>query len=96
MLTLKIGDTGTGEDTATWLPGITTVSRIGKSTTDEYTNDWRTYLEGPGIRNYIGIPTPGQRVTLLSAETDREGFYVICTHAWLLGSDGNTIERIAP
>ena len=99
MFTLKVGRTGSDQGSCSWISGIAVVHRIGLATAGEYETKWATYLQTHGTRNFAGWLSPDEDVALLSCETSHgvgPDFYVICGTAWLLGPNGDTLERITP
>jgi hypothetical protein len=97
MFTLKLGKSGTHEGDSSWIGDIDTIHRIGLSTGAEYRKQFEHYLNGPDCWNLTGAPSDDEAVTLFSVvRSNGSQFYVVSRIAWLLGPDGNTIERIAP
>lgn len=107
MFTLKCAPTGSAPGSATWIGGIAAVHRIATSTIGEYREAWDDYLLTHGTRDLASLLNRGaaldigyeESVTLLHCEqTNGIGpdFYVVTALAWLLGPDGQTIDRLAP
>ena len=75
-----------------WFPGVTVVSLIGTKPKSE----WSTYLDSDSASDYTIVPPTGPVSMLYVKLTDGSDCYLMVERAWLLGPDGQTVDRIAP
>lgn len=97
MFTLKMTRTGSDPHSASWIPGVVGVHRIGTCAVAERKTVWASYFKDHALADYAAWSDENASCALLCVATvDGARTYVVCGPAWLLGPAGDTIERIAP
>lgn len=96
MFTLKIARTGSAEGSATWITGVARVHLIEIAPKSADPGQWQSYKEHVSS-DFTSFLEVGRDVALLSIEfVDSRQEYVMCGRSWLLGPNGDSIERITP
>jgi len=96
MFTLKIARTGSDASSASWIPGIDALHRIGTCQVAKRREVWPGYFHGDFLTDHAEWLSDDDTCSLLTVVDGKNTRYVICGTAWLLGPNGDTIERICP